>query len=1403
MAQKFVAPNTIFDSSVAFLKPISLDSTVKFDNVTLTTIDTSAEGLSQSETALATSGAVRAYVDSVAAGKNEFNELLDVSIASRVNDDLVRYNSTTSTWDNASLNDLDIATKTYVDGSLAAVDASITALFDENDVQDAQISALDASVVAINNYQDIQDASILAAGTAVQGWNGLTRTDNSIGLGGDVTQDTTIQLKGNTRNFGIETSTGYSLAMSQNGLQGGIGFGGAGGGIVSVQTTDGVNETLNFSQGGIRGFTIDSAVAGISVTDLIGQTGLRYQGNYATGGLSNYGDRWIPDYGAVKAYVDGSIGTNFVSKSGDTMTGGLAISAGGIDITSDASISGNLLVQGDQTISGDLAIAGDLTVDGSVTYINVGEVNVSDNFINLNTGMTGTPPSTLQSGLRVLRGDLEPYAFFFDETLDTFRIGISPEGAEDASTQAVATREDAPITGGVGYWNPTEFRIDTDASLVFTPTGGLVIGGPGVTINGLAADGAEATGILINASNELVTREFGTMAFETATDYATLAYVDGSIATINAYQAIQDASIAAAGTAVQGWQGLTRTDNSIGLGGIMTQDISIGLATDNDFSISTVEGTGLGVIRAAGGAFQSAALATGSSAIGVQSLAGNATVSIALSAGKQIAGSTNDEGFTINDDDTSVGLHYQSDYSSIGLSEKGDRWIPDYGAIKAYVDASVSAATPNVWNGLELTDNSIGLGGSLSQGTFVEVTTDTSLAMGSALNGQGLLINNQTGVEYTFIGNIGTQSYVGYSSIAGDTTVGMVLGSVSQISMATNLDGIVVQDGIGNTGLYYATDYSSTQQEGDRWLPDYGAVKAYVDSSIGSSTSDLDASITALFIENDVQDAQISALDASVVAINAYQDIQDASIAAAGTAVQGWNGLTRTDNSIGLGGSLNAGLTSIGIPTGGTLGIFELGNSSGLYLASLGPTFSAMILGDQADAGFAYTNNAGVVNVGMSTAAANAGGKNIVMVENASGIQVNDGDSSIGLKYEADYSSNGISTFGDRWIPDYGAVKAYVDSSIGTNFVEKTGDTMTGALSITNGGLQVGTIGSPFDTSLYSDLYVHRDLTIGGNLSIDGSLFVRSVEAIDVSSSFITLNTGQTGTPPASMQSGIVVARGDLDPYVFIYDESTESFRIGIAPVQTGPSFDDASTQAVATREDSPSANGVGFWNNSFDRIDTDASFNYTTAIGLQSSALNLTGINNDGAEATALMINGSNQVVSRELGSIAFEDTATFATVSYVDASLAARDADISAVETSITDLSTGKLDAVASTTAVSGHEVYSGEADNTAYIKRLVAGTGATLISDSSTITVSVTGAAGYMSKYTDTFDGTSGTSLSIPFGTHGITNDTSTLVISVFDGNSQVFPEISVNAGTANVTLEWTASSLTADCRYIITG
>lgn len=196
-----------------------------------------------------------------------------------------------------------------------------------------------------------------------------------------------------------------------------------------------------------------------------------------------------------------------------------------------------------------------------------------------------------------------------------------------------------------------------------------------------------------------------------------------------------------------------------------------------------------------------------------------------------------------------------------------------------------------------------------------------------------------------------------------------------------------------------------------------------------------------------------------------------------------------------------------------------------------------------------------------------------------------------------------------------------VPTDITNDKVNKSGDIMTGGLQINTGDISI----------MDGDAYFNRHVHIGGYLQIDGSLIYTNIQSISVSTGFIQLNTGLTGSPPPTLQSGIVVNRGTSAPYIFAYDENAQTFRIGITQLETSTHYSDASTQAVATREDSPTTGGVGFWNPNAYRIDTSLGFIFKPSsgrlgIGTSNPSANLHIINSDLTNSAIRLGSGTSQ---------------------------------------------------------------------------------------------------------------------------------------------------------------------------------
>lgn len=109
----------------------------------------------------------------------------------------------------------------------------------------------------------------------------------------------------------------------------------------------------------------------------------------------------------------------------------------------------------DLTLTGNATIEGNLYVEGNTTLINTNVVEFEDNIILINRLETGAGVTLNQSGFEIERGSLENYRVIFNESDDTFKIGVI------SNLQAVATREDTPLLNGIMTWNNSTKRLDS------------------------------------------------------------------------------------------------------------------------------------------------------------------------------------------------------------------------------------------------------------------------------------------------------------------------------------------------------------------------------------------------------------------------------------------------------------------------------------------------------------------------------------------------------------------------------------------------------------------------------------------------------------------------------------------------------------------------------------------------------------------------------------------------------------------------------------------------------------------------------------------------------------------------------------------------------------------------------
>lgn len=105
-----------------------------------------------------------------------------------------------------------------------------------------------------------------------------------------------------------------------------------------------------------------------------------------------------------------------------------------------------------------------------------------------------------------------------------------------------------------------------------------------------------------------------------------------------------------------------------------------------------------------------------------------------------------------------------------------------------------------------------------------------------------------------------------------------------------------------------------------------------------------------------------------------------------------------------------------------------------LDIGSVASIPTPLTIGTTSTVAIKYDDGAGTISqlsatsVSVGVSVSKSGGIIGLVINNTIGGFILDTILSQGWKYTADYSVNGIAVFGDRWIPDYGAVKAYADS---------------------------------------------------------------------------------------------------------------------------------------------------------------------------------------------------------------------------------------------------------------------------------------------------------------------------------------------------------------------------------------
>ncbi|HEX2984682.1 MAG TPA: hypothetical protein VHO28_14155, partial [Ignavibacteriales bacterium] len=175
-----------------------------------------------------------------------------------------------------------------------------------------------------------------------------------------------------------------------------------------------------------------------------------YAGRIGIGGDPDFTDYVFKTYG--NGYFTGNLFVN----------GPARVERLGLGTDADASLS--LKTAAGAYINGNLTVVGNIYQSGTAYLVDAQHLEVESNIIYVNKNEAGNGVTNGFAGIEVERGTGTNYQFMFQESDDTFRLGMA------GALQAAATRQDSPIANGVAYWNNTVYRFDTSSNLKFDGT---------------------------------------------------------------------------------------------------------------------------------------------------------------------------------------------------------------------------------------------------------------------------------------------------------------------------------------------------------------------------------------------------------------------------------------------------------------------------------------------------------------------------------------------------------------------------------------------------------------------------------------------------------------------------------------------------------------------------------------------------------------------------------------------------------------------------------------------------------------------------------------------------------------------------------------------------------------------
>lgn len=379
-------------------------------------------------------------------------------------------------------------------------------------------------------------------------------------------------------------------------------------GKIKIGNGSSVWTALSYFIGNLPGATLD-AIGDVTITSVQNGDFLRYNGSASA---------WINDpvnlsTDTVGSYVESLIagtGVSLLNNSGEGATPTISI---GQAVGTSASVTFAQV----ETIS-NLVVGGNLTVNGTTTTLNTETLSIEDNFVVLNSNVTGSP--TTNSGIEVERGTSANVAIRWNETLDVWEITTDGSGYSSIATIAdVVSATDAitveslsntiittPTHGQFLSYNSSSAVWVNDAIDLGTDTTGSyvqsLVAGTGVTLTNNSGESATPTvaiGQAVETSSSVTFAQVNAPLTGNVTGNVTgsSGSTTGNAATATALQNTRTISLSGDVSGSVSFDGSANVDISAT---IQTNSVALGTDTTGDYVSSLVAGTGVSLTNNSG-----------------------------------------------------------------------------------------------------------------------------------------------------------------------------------------------------------------------------------------------------------------------------------------------------------------------------------------------------------------------------------------------------------------------------------------------------------------------------------------------------------------------------------------------------------------------------------------------------------------------------------------------------------------------------------------------------------------------------------------------------------------------------------------------------------------------------------